>query len=262
MTVFGSSNWTASSSDSQREHNYFTLKPWFVQWFIGSIRPQVEQRDRDGRADVAARVRRLRARVSGSAGQHLAGERRAGSGQLGDAALGRRVLGASLRHLLRHGAVTPASSLSYRTTRPAPRRPAYTSVKESYTFTEPSAGRHLLLENLGQDDGRSEPSTARPGDFTTSGGGTIPPAPTGLAGAAVTTAEVDLDVERRRRRGRLQGRAQALEQLDVGADRHDGAGRHDFLPTSTAACSRPPATTTACAPTRPRATRRTATRSR
>ncbi len=33
MTIFGSSNWTASSSDSQREHNYFTRKPWFVDWF-------------------------------------------------------------------------------------------------------------------------------------------------------------------------------------------------------------------------------------
>jgi hypothetical protein len=30
--VFGSSNWTASSSDTQREHNYFTTKSWFVDW--------------------------------------------------------------------------------------------------------------------------------------------------------------------------------------------------------------------------------------
>ena len=34
MAVFGSSNWTAASSDSQHEHNYFTTKPWFIQWFI------------------------------------------------------------------------------------------------------------------------------------------------------------------------------------------------------------------------------------
>ena len=34
MAVFGSSNWTASSSDSQREHNYFTTKTWFIQWLI------------------------------------------------------------------------------------------------------------------------------------------------------------------------------------------------------------------------------------
>ena len=33
MAIFGSSNWTASSSDTQREHNYFTRKTWFVEWF-------------------------------------------------------------------------------------------------------------------------------------------------------------------------------------------------------------------------------------
>ena len=33
MAIFGSSNWTASSSDTQREHNYFTSKSWFVDWF-------------------------------------------------------------------------------------------------------------------------------------------------------------------------------------------------------------------------------------
>jgi phosphatidylserine/phosphatidylglycerophosphate/cardiolipin synthase-like enzyme len=33
MAAFGSSNWTSSSSDSQREHNYFTVKDWIVEWF-------------------------------------------------------------------------------------------------------------------------------------------------------------------------------------------------------------------------------------
>ncbi len=32
MAIFGSSNWTLSSSESQREHNYFTTKTWFVDW--------------------------------------------------------------------------------------------------------------------------------------------------------------------------------------------------------------------------------------
>jgi len=32
LAVFGSSNWTSSSSDIQREHNYFTTKAWFVEW--------------------------------------------------------------------------------------------------------------------------------------------------------------------------------------------------------------------------------------
>src|SRR5687767_11665316 len=34
MTIFGSSNWTTSSSVSQEEHNYFTRKPWFFEWFV------------------------------------------------------------------------------------------------------------------------------------------------------------------------------------------------------------------------------------
>ena len=32
MTIFGSSNWTSPSSDTQREHNMFTTKPWIYDW--------------------------------------------------------------------------------------------------------------------------------------------------------------------------------------------------------------------------------------
>jgi phosphatidylserine/phosphatidylglycerophosphate/cardiolipin synthase-like enzyme len=49
LAVFGSSNWTASSSDSQREHNYFTTKEWFVQWF----KNQFERKWNNMRADGA-----------------------------------------------------------------------------------------------------------------------------------------------------------------------------------------------------------------
>ena len=34
LTIFGSSNWTGPSSNFQLEHNYFTTKPWFFQWFV------------------------------------------------------------------------------------------------------------------------------------------------------------------------------------------------------------------------------------
>ena len=37
MAVFGSSNWTTSSSDTQREHNYFTTKGGFVDWLAGQF---------------------------------------------------------------------------------------------------------------------------------------------------------------------------------------------------------------------------------
>jgi hypothetical protein len=32
MSIFGSSNWTSPSSDSQREHNMFTTKAWIYNW--------------------------------------------------------------------------------------------------------------------------------------------------------------------------------------------------------------------------------------
>jgi hypothetical protein len=33
LTIFGSSNWSWASFNYQEEHNYFTNKPWFFQWF-------------------------------------------------------------------------------------------------------------------------------------------------------------------------------------------------------------------------------------
>ncbi|MFN2405794.1 MAG: phospholipase D-like domain-containing protein, partial [Pyrinomonadaceae bacterium] len=33
MTIFGSSNWTGPSGNFQLEHNYFTTKAWFFDWF-------------------------------------------------------------------------------------------------------------------------------------------------------------------------------------------------------------------------------------
>ena len=37
LSIFGSSNWTSPSTDSQREHNYFTAKPWIFQWLTAQF---------------------------------------------------------------------------------------------------------------------------------------------------------------------------------------------------------------------------------
>ena len=37
LTIFGSSNWTSPSASSQIEHNYFTRKLWFFQWFLNQF---------------------------------------------------------------------------------------------------------------------------------------------------------------------------------------------------------------------------------
>ena len=34
LTIFGSSNWSWQSFNYQEEHNYFTTKTWFFQWFV------------------------------------------------------------------------------------------------------------------------------------------------------------------------------------------------------------------------------------
>src|SRR6185503_2922905 len=34
LTIFGSSNWSSPSFNYQEEHNYFTSKTWFFQWFV------------------------------------------------------------------------------------------------------------------------------------------------------------------------------------------------------------------------------------
>jgi mitochondrial cardiolipin hydrolase len=34
LTIFGSSNWSSPSFNYQEEHNYFTNKAWFFQWFV------------------------------------------------------------------------------------------------------------------------------------------------------------------------------------------------------------------------------------
>ena len=40
LSIIGSSNWTSPSTDSQREHNYFTVKPWIHVW----LRDQFERK--------------------------------------------------------------------------------------------------------------------------------------------------------------------------------------------------------------------------
>ena len=80
MAVFGSSNWTGSSSDKQREHNYFTSKSWFVDVVRRAVSSQMEQpadrRDPHHPDDVP----RLPAWLARDSCQRHTGERRARRG--------------------------------------------------------------------------------------------------------------------------------------------------------------------------------------
>src|SRR4051794_5871174 len=50
MVVFGSSNWTASSAASQEEHNYFSMEPWMVDWFVQQFERKWNNLKADGTA--------------------------------------------------------------------------------------------------------------------------------------------------------------------------------------------------------------------
>ena len=258
LAVFGSSNWTASSSDTQREHNYFTQKPWFVEWFVDAVQSQVEQLTRiDGGAisppmfldfvpglsrerrstPLPPTARSARARRSRFAGKAASGRTSTTSTSAPP------VTAAARRAGLRAGIGDSGRDRRTRSrTRSANLQP----------------GVDLLLADPQQDDGeqgrqRHDLQLHDVGRQCDS------------AGADRAVGHRDRrdarrsGVDRRRRRGGLQGRAQALDELDVGADRHDVRRRHLLhgREQRTARPERP--TTTACGRSRPPAIPATAT---
>ena len=56
LAIFGSSNWTSSSSDTQREHNYFAKKPWIFDWFVDQFNRKWNNLTSDRRHAVAGDV--------------------------------------------------------------------------------------------------------------------------------------------------------------------------------------------------------------
>ena len=88
LTIFGSSNWSWQSFNFQEEHNYFTTKTWFFQWFVNQFNGSGTRlrnmkplcRCRPPRRLTLARQRRHRRNVS-------------------DADVGRWKLGAQVRRL-------------------------------------------------------------------------------------------------------------------------------------------------------------------
>ena len=61
MSIFGSSNWTCPSANSQHEHNYFTVKPWIFNWFLDQFErkwnnPTGAPRDRTVRSPAAGQA--------------------------------------------------------------------------------------------------------------------------------------------------------------------------------------------------------------
>jgi regulation of enolase protein 1 (concanavalin A-like superfamily)/HKD family nuclease len=54
MTIFGSSNWTTPSADSQHEHNYFTTKSTIFDWFLTYFNRRWNNSSPSGAQETAA----------------------------------------------------------------------------------------------------------------------------------------------------------------------------------------------------------------
>ena len=102
LAVFGSSNWTASSSDTQREHNYFSKKPWFFQWFVDQFNRKWNNVKVDGARSHAAMFQDFVPGFPETPVYVSPNERALGRGHVRHPEVGGRVVGAQVRHLLRH----------------------------------------------------------------------------------------------------------------------------------------------------------------
>ena len=151
LAVFGSSNWTASSSDKQREHNYFTTKAWFVDWLKQQFERKWNNKKApvDGGGDVTPPMYLDFVPGSPETPVYMAPTNQA---------LG---VGSSVTLRWEGGWWAHGSDVYFGTTSTPPLvaqnyatgTAGVSSNKESYTHHGPPTGRRLLLESRQQDDG-------------------------------------------------------------------------------------------------------------
>ena len=155
MAIFGSSNWTSSSSDTQREHNYFTREAVVLRLVCRPVHRKWNNLTPSTAAAISRRCSWTSFRASLKRPVNSSPANAAlGQGTSVTLQVGRRLVGAQIRHLLRHDRARRRSPCQ--DFMPGSATAGVASNKESYTFARASAGRHLLLAHRRQDDGEQD----------------------------------------------------------------------------------------------------------
>lgn len=190
-SVFGSSNWTASSSNSQREHNYFASKASIFQWFVD----QFERKWNNLKAPVDGGGPVTPAQfVDFEPGfPEVPVYASPGNGALGQgASVTVRWEGGWWAHTYDiYFGTSPTPPLAVQDFAPGSSTAGVTGVKESYAFASLQPGVTYYWRIVGKTVANRTRSGATY-SFTTSGGSTIPPAPASLSATAVSPTRIDL----------------------------------------------------------------------
>ena len=191
MAVFGSSNWTASSSDSQREHNYFTTKPWFVDWLKAQFARKWDNVEdpSTGGEPISPPMFHDFTPLSPDEPTYLS----PGNEALGQAAsVTLRWEGGYWSHKYDiYFGTSSTPPLIAENFAPGTPTAGVSAVKESFVVGNLAPGTTYYWRIVGKTMA-NRTRTGPVWSFTTSGGVPAPPAPTGLQGIAVSPTRVDL----------------------------------------------------------------------
>ncbi|HET7220082.1 MAG TPA: phospholipase D-like domain-containing protein [Vicinamibacterales bacterium] len=192
MTAFGSSNWTASSSDTQREHNYFSTKPWFVQWFVDQFNRKWNNLMAPVDGGGAISPPQFLDFVPGYPEPPLLNQPANGALGIGTSVTLRWEGGWWAHKYDIYFGTASNPPLVIQDFMPGSATAGVQSTKESFTMTSLQPGVTYYWRIVGKTMANMTRSSQVVYSFTTSGGGAIPPAPTGLTGTAVTSTRIDV----------------------------------------------------------------------
>ena len=191
LAVFGSSNWTSSSSDTQREHNYFTTKPWFVDWLTAQFeRKWTNTQDPSTGGGPVVPAMFVDFTPLPPDEPVLVSPANEALGQL--ASLTLRWEGGYWAHRYDvYFGTTPNPPLVAQNLAPGSATAGMNAVKESFAVSNLAPATTYYWRIVSKTMA-NRTSTGPVWSFTTSGGVPPPPAPTGLSGGALSPTRVDL----------------------------------------------------------------------